>query len=67
MEVIKGRMQLQVAGAGTISTMKKVYNKEGFRGFYRGYWMVIFTFRSLPSDTFTDALLRALLCSLPMQ
>lgn len=41
MEVVKGNMQIKKSNSGgTFAMMKRMYETQGFKGFYRGYWMV---------------------------
>lgn len=42
MEVLKGRMQiLETKGkASFMRLVSNIYQKEGLRGYFRGYWMV---------------------------
>uniref|UniRef100_A0A060T6A7 ARAD1B10318p n=1 Tax=Blastobotrys adeninivorans TaxID=409370 RepID=A0A060T6A7_BLAAD len=48
LEVIKGRMQILNSSSSTWQLMGHIYRNEGFKGFYRGYWMGIAVF--LPSS-----------------
>lgn len=44
MEVVKGRMQISSSGIGTFELMRQIRDSEGFKGFFRGYWMGIVVF-----------------------
>ncbi|ODQ63205.1 mitochondrial carrier [Nadsonia fulvescens var. elongata DSM 6958] len=47
MEVIKGRMQIsggQAVNKSTIDMCRYIYKNEGYKGFFRGYWMGIAVF-----------------------
>ncbi|KAK9459129.1 mitochondrial carrier domain-containing protein [Lipomyces oligophaga] len=53
MEVVKGNMQLKSnsdgKAGGTLHMMRQMYQKQGLKGFFRGYWMglVVFTPHSI--------------------
>lgn len=44
MEVVKGRMQISQSGMSTFDVLKSIHGSEGFKGFFRGYWMGIAVF-----------------------
>ncbi|KAK9481126.1 mitochondrial carrier domain-containing protein [Lipomyces japonicus] len=46
MEVVKGNMQVKSdkTPGGTFAMMKRMYQTQGLKGFYRGYWMGLAVF-----------------------